>query len=336
MNTYHINLLEERPASGVRQVMGSVPCVATVGFFDGVHLGHQFVVSQLCRLAQANGLQTAVVTFDNHPRQVLDPTWQPQLLTPIDEKCEELSRLGIDHLFVMHFDSQTAQLPARDFMLQLQRKVGVRMLLTGYDNRFGRRSTVTQPDGTVREEGFDDYVGYGRQLGIQVVRSQSFEVSGIHVSSSVIRRLITAGEVYKAYKCLGHPYFLYGRVVEGHQIGRQLGYPTANVRLSSPSKLVPAQGVYGVRCKIDGSRELLPGMMNIGLRPTFHGTGRTIEVYLFDYKGNLYGQGLGIAVMFYHRSEQKFDTPEALVRQLQQDAADIKSTLQPVKTVKPC
>lgn len=323
------------------------PCVATVGFFDGVHRGHQFVISQMKELAAARGLRTTAVTFAQHPRQVLSaithtpsPTATvpdgspsglrpPQLLTTLDEKRQLLAETGIDSLVVLPFDHEMARLTARQFMQLLSQQVGAKVLLTGYDNRFGCRSTVILPDGSQREEGFADYVDYGRELGIEVIRSQAFDIDGVNISSSKVRNLLLAGDVETAARYLGRPYSFSGRVVEGRRIGRQLGFPTANIEPSDSDKLLPAGGVYGVMVRLDNSETPLPGMMNIGTCPTFDGTALTVEIHLFDYESNLYGRQLSADIMFRQRGEQKFETTDNLVQQLQQDAKAIHQHLTP-------
>ena len=308
------------------------PCVATVGFFDGVHRGHQYVVSQMKELARSEGLRTTAVTFGQHPRQVLDSTWHPQLLTTLDEKARLLEETGIDSLVVLPFDREMARLTARQFMQLLSQRIGAKVLLTGYDNRFGCRLQVRLPDGNQRDEGFADYVNYGQELGLQVVRSKAYEVNGVNVSSSKIRNLLTEGNVETATQYLGRPYTISGRVVEGRHVGRQLGFPTANIEPADPCKLLPAGGVYGVMVSVDGVGAPLPGMMNIGTCPTFDGTAQTIEVHIFDYEGNLYGRQMTAAILFRQRGEQKFQTASCLVNQLQTDAEAISNRLIPKTT----
>jgi len=311
------------------------PCVATVGFFDGVHRGHQYLVRQMKDLAASKGQQITVVTFAVHPRQVLDTSWQPQLLTTLREKELLLDGLGIDDMVVLEFDHAMSQLSAYEFMQLLSRRVGARVLFTGYDNRFGRRSN----------EGFDDYVRYGNELGMQVVKGEPFLLEGLGVSSSMIRAFLSDGEVEMAARCLGRPYMLSGRVVAGRQVGRQLGFPTANMECPPDAqKLIPAPGVYGVKVKLHGRPELLSGMMNIGVRPTFHADNempsggavaqqgsenikQTIETHIFDYDGNLYDQRIGVAFMFRQRSEQKFSSQTKLMAQLRKDAETIRERL---------
>ena len=301
--------------------VNTTACVATIGFFDGVHRGHRFLISQVCEQARAEGREAMVITFDRHPRQVLQDNYQPALLTTTDEKLQLLEETGIDTVAVLHFDRAMASLSARDFMEQvLIGRLNVRTLVTGYDNRFGRGRT----------ENCNDYVRYGQELGIRVVQSEAFMLGGEHVSSSLVRSALLRGDVAHATRCLGRPYVLTGRVVSGHQEGRKLGFPTANVDVSASACLVPANGVYAVKVGImaDGphaaSSATFEGMMNIGIRPTFSGHRQTLEVYLFNFNGDIYGRELSVAFIRHIREEQRFDSADMLAAQLRRDEAEIK------------
>lgn len=285
---------------------------ATVGYFDGVHRGHLFLVERLRQLAAERGWLSMVVTFDRHPRQVVSTGWQPRLLTTLAEKGRFLEGAGLDRLALLHFDESMARLSARQFMAVLRERLGVRVLLTGYDNRFGHN----------RLEGFDDYVAYGHELGIDVVQGDVLSVCGGAVSSSRVRRLLDHGEVREAAACLGRFYCVSGEVVHGEQIGRQMGFPTANLQLDDENKLVPRSGVYAVEVGIDGVEELHRGVMNIGMRPTFDGQRRTLEVYLLQYEGDLYGRKLTVGFVDRLRDELHFDSADALRVQMLQDVEE--------------
>lgn len=308
MKRIYLNRQEELPVS----------CVATIGFFDGVHLGHRYIISKVVEMARRKGLASTVVTFERHPREVLHSDWCPQLLTTIDEKAELLSQTDIDYLVVLQFDEAMASLSAQDFMHDiLQQRLGVKVLVTGYDNRFGHNRT----------EGFDDYVRYGREMGMAVVQGDPIEVSSIRVSSSKVRRLLAEGLVEQAAECLGRPYMLSGRVVCGEHIGREMGFPTANLQLADSGKLIPASGVYAVKVKLEGSTELYHGMMNIGSRPTFGGQHQTLETHIFHFDGNIYGQQMTVLFVSRLRSEQRFDSREALMSQLESDLHQAEAVL---------
>lgn len=286
------------------------PSIATIGFFDGVHLGHQFLIRQLIAQAQKNNLASMVITFDQHPRQVLQSDYQPQMLSTLDEKVEKLKQTGVDYIVIVHFDRALAQLSAYDFMQNvLERQLNVAQLVMGYDNRFGHN----------RAETFDDYVRYGKEIGICVSQNTALEVGEVNVSSSVVRRYIAAGEMEKATQCLGMPYSLTGKVVSGFQNGRKLGFPTANIDFHGLGKLLPALGVYAVKVYINTDETAYNGMLNIGIRPTFDGKDISMEVNIFNFSDNLYGQNLTIHFISYLRSEEKFDTLDALKAKMEED-----------------
>jgi len=291
---------------------------ATIGFFDGVHRGHQYLIHQLNEVASSYGLEPMVVTFANHPRQVVATDWQPLLLSTPEEKLRLLQQTGVRRLEVLTFDRQLASLSARQFMQQvLSERLGVRLLLIGYDNRFGHN----------REEGFDDYVRHGRELGIRVLQAQPLIEQGVGISSSLVRRQLAEGDVESAAHSLGRCYELSGKVVGGEHIGRVLGFPTANLQLSHPHKLVPSTGVYAVRVAVGDESSQWQAMMNIGTRPTFSGQKLTLEVHLFGFTGNLYGRQLTVRFVNRLRGERPFASPEALAAQLRQDALAAQSLL---------
>jgi riboflavin kinase/FMN adenylyltransferase len=286
--------------------------VATIGMFDGVHLGHQFVLRQTIDQARELGLQPLCITFDHSPRQ-------EQVLTPLDEKVRLIRQMGIDRVEVLAFTAELKSLTARQFMEQVLRdQMNVRVLLTGYDNRFGRN----------REEGFDDYVHYGRELGIEVrclppLDSTPSSLNAQNVSSSYIRQLLSEGQVAEAARCLGHPYSISGRVAHGEHIGTELGFPTANLVPSSLQQLIPAPGAYAVKVTLltpHPSLYTLSGMMNIGTRPTFDGHEQTLEVHILHFHEDLYGQALSVEFVKRLREERRFESMEALKEQLKQDA----------------
>ena len=285
--------------------MQEIGYVATIGMFDGVHCGHQFVLQHVVDEARQRGLQSMAITFDKSG---------PQTLTPLDQKRLLLTKTGIDRIEVLTFNDALKQMTAREFMQQeLRDRLGVKVLLTGYDNRFGHNRT----------EGFDDYVRYGQELGIEVLQlPQEGEIS-----SSIIRQLVAEGAISKANQLLGNPYTILGSVEHGEHIGTKLGYPTANLVLVDDCQLIPATGVYAVKIRMENSVEWKHGMMNIGMRPTFDGQSQTLEVNVFRLKENLYGQQLQVAFIKRLRGEQRFDNIEALKEQLRQDAIEAERIL---------
>lgn len=306
-------------------------CVATIGMFDGIHLGHRFVISHLCHVAHERGLLSCVVTFDRHPRQVVGRSSSGKLLTTLDERLLLLSKTGVDVCVVLPFTEAMAALTAREFMLHvLQEQLGVSVLLTGYDNRFGHRTEQNW------HEGFDDYVSYGHSIGMEVQAlppAATTGTAGRPASSSLIRQLLAEGDVAAANEQLGLPYFLTGTVVSGEHIGTDLGFPTANLTVA-PDKLVPAPGVYAVYVRLANSVEQKHGMMNIGHRPTFDGQETTLEVNIFRFGGNLYGQQLHVAFIDRIRAERRFDSPEELAHQLRTDAITAESLLLPTDSTR--
>lgn len=288
--------------------------VATIGFFDGVHRGHRFLIDRVIEEAQRSGMSSAVITFDRHPREVLQTDYLPDLLSTLDEKLLLLSKTHVDNTVVLHFDASLAALTAHDFMRDvLQGQLKVRKLIIGYDNRFGHN----------RSEGFDDYVRYGKELGIEVIRADAFLPDDVRVSSSVIRTCLREGRVEDANRLLGYDYTIESRIVSGYQNGRKMGFPTANLDVTRCQQLLPASGVYAVLVRLKDSVGWKRGMMNIGHRPTFNGTSTSMEVNLFNFSGDLYGQELLVSFISKIRDERKFDSIDALAEQLQHDKVQI-------------
>ena len=296
-------------------------CVAAIGFFDGVHRGHRFLIRQLTRYAVGHDLASLLVTFRTHPRQVMQAAYQPQLLTTYDEKCGQLATTGADYCLTLDFTTALAALSARRFMAEiLKEKLSVKVLVIGYDHRFGHD----------RSEGFAEYVEYGRELGMEVVRADAFAMSEVNVSSSMVRACLAEGEVGIAARCLTRPYEITGRVVHGFHVGHELGFPTANIQVEDSQKLIPKNGVYAVwvKGKIGGEEHVWGGMLNIGLRPTMeNGENRTIEVHLLDFAGDLYGCRLTLSFVRRLRDERKFRNKGELVHQLREDEAMVRMIL---------
>lgn len=295
------------------------PSVATIGFFDGVHLGHQFLINRLVEMAKQDGLESMVITFDRHPRQILQSDYQPKMLSTFDEKLEKLEQTATDHIVVLHFDKALSQLTSKQFMeTVLHKQLNVCKLMMGYDNRFGHNKTET----------FDDYVLFGKEIGIEVFQNTALSMGDFNVSSSVIRRFIEAGNMEEATRCLGIPYSLRGKVVGGYRNGRKLGYPTANINICETEKLLPAMGVYAVRVRIANNEKEYGGMLNIGTRPTFNGTDLSVEVHIFDFSDNLYDQTIQVRFISRVRSDRKFPTLDALAEQMQLDEQQIRTILE--------
>ena len=304
--------------------------VATIGMFDGVHLGHQFVLRHVVERAHTMGLQSLCITFDHSPHR-------EQILTPLDEKLRLIRQTGIDRIETLAFTPELKALTAKQFMTQvLRNQLGVSVLLTGYDNRFGHN----------REEGFDDYVRYGQELGIDVESlpplAQHPSPNTHHPSpitqhpspticSSYIRQLLQAGNVSEATACLGRHFTITGRVVHGEHIGTSLGYPTANLLPDDPRQLIPAAGVYAVLVSPNTHHPTpFKGMMNIGTRPTFGQHPQTLEVHLLHYQGDLYDQRLSVSFVSRIREERRFDNAETLKEQIKQDAIQAEQAIKKI------
>ena len=284
------------------------PSVATIGFFDGVHLGHRHLINQVKMAASLNGWCSSIITFPVHPRQVIQSDYQPSLLSSPEEKVELLATTGIDNCILLPFTKELSQLTAWEFMQLLYEQYQVRMLVIGYDHRFGHN----------RAETFEDYCRYGRELGIHIMQATAYTQEQDKVSSSAIRRALLSGEVSTATKYLGYSYFLQGTIVGGYQVGRKIGFPTANLRVDFSNKLIPSVGVYAVYVYVNGQK--YKGILNIGHRPTLNnGADLSIEVHILDFEGDIYHQPMRIEFIDFLRTEAKFQSTEELALQIQKD-----------------
>lgn len=286
----------------------------TIGFFDGVHLGHRYLVSELSEIAKKRNFASAVLTFRTHPRQVLHSDYIPSLLTTADEKIALLKETGVDYVVMTEFTREFSMLTAQNFMRLLHDNLNVRCLMIGYDHRFGHN----------RSEKFEDYVRFGKEIGIEVVQSSPLVIDGINVSSSVVRKTISEGDVAKAAKLLGREYSLAGQVVKGFQVGRTIGFPTANIAYDD-SRILPKDGVYAARVAVDS--HLYDAMLYIGSRPTVN-TGKTsVEAYLFDFSDDIYGKNVNVRFVDRIRDSIKFDSIEELKKQLGKDEIKAKQLM---------
>jgi len=289
---------------------------AAVGMFDGVHRGHVMLVDFLKRQAAAAGLQSLVITFTTHPQQVLRPDAPVPLIMSLERRLAALQDLQPDLLLPLDFTLPLSRLDALQFIQLLRDRYGVRLLVVGYNHRFGHN----------RSETFADYVRHGQQLGVQVIKAPEYLGQYAPVSSTIIRRLIAAGKVDDAMGCLGRPYTLSGTVVHGFHNGSRLGFPTANVGGIDPAVVLPHQGAYAVLATVNG--KVWQGMANIGHRPTLdNGDQVSIEVNLFDFKGDIYGAAIDIAFIRFLRLEFKMCGIEELRQQLTHDRQQAQSLL---------
>jgi riboflavin kinase/FMN adenylyltransferase len=284
--------------------------LATVGFFDGVHRGHRYLIDQMKAEAHRVGLKTAIITFPVHPRKVLQQNYQPKLLNSFEERLERLADTGIDYCYVIDFTREFAETVASDFIQQiLYRQLRVRELLIGYDHRFGKG----------RSDTCEQYTAYGRACGMVIRRAGQLPEADGHISSTAIRRLLAEGQVRKAMDALTYPYSLSGEVVHGNRLGRTIGFPTANLDLNDKDKIIPREGVYAAGV-VEVENRKYKGMAYIGNRPTIASAGeRRVEVHIFDFDRDIYGQQLRLEFTDYLRPDIRFDNLEQLKNQLIQD-----------------
>lgn len=309
MQTLFLNQLSEKPH----------PCTAAVGFFDGLHRGHSYLIEELKKEAARRKQCSMIVTFLEHPQKILRPEDPVAILTTFPEKLNLLQESGVDYCVVLEFTKEMAMLSARSFLQDiLARKLSVATLLVGHDHRFGCN----------REDGLDAYVIYGKEVGMELLGADCCCVSQeVETKSSSIRRLLQQGQLLEAQNLLGRPYSMMGEVIHGQKLGRRIGFPTANLQLDSADKLIPAPGVYAVRAYL--KNQIRWGMMNIGYRPTVDsGQSLSLEVNLFDFDQDIYGQYMRVELLQRVRSERKFDSLDALVAQLHKDRELIVAEIQ--------
>jgi len=284
--------------------------VAATGFFDGVHLGHQKVVTAVCDKAKELGLESQIVTFWPHPRSVLQQqAYDLRLLTSLQEKQKLFGDLGIEKVTVLEFTKKFSLLTTKEFIQEYLIKIcGVTHLVIGYDHKIGHNVGETQ----------EQMIHTCRECGLEVIRMDEFVKDGTIISSTKIRKLLEAGDVAGASNFLGRKYALKGVVVSGNHLGRTIGFPTANLKLYDPLKLVPGNGVYAVDVYLTGER--YRGICNIGTRPTVNaGNNISIETHILDFDEDIYGLDLQVEFVGRIRDEQKFSDLQALKAQLEKD-----------------
>jgi riboflavin kinase/FMN adenylyltransferase len=279
----------------------------TIGSFDGVHLGHVDVIQHVVAAAKAKGAQPALITFEPHPRSVLDPANSPQSITTLQEKLALVEAAGIEHAIVLRFDRELASLSPQEFIDRLAKTMEIRRLVIGYDFAFGRGRTGN--------------AGWLREHGHEVEVVPPFKIDGHDLHSSEVRRLITAGDVDQAKRLLGREYSMAGPVEAGDRVGRRLGFPTANIGVE-PNKLIPALGAYAGRAR--SAEGDFVAALSVGYRPTFGGTQLRVEAFLLDFEGDIYQQRIELRVVHYLHADIKFPSPDELVVQLKQDVADTR------------
>jgi riboflavin kinase/FMN adenylyltransferase len=297
------------------------PTVVTLGTFDGLHLGHQKIITDLVDEARKRGGESIVLTFDRHPAELLRPESVPYFLTSFEDKVSLMADYGIDHLLVLPFDQEESERSATDFVKEvLVGKLSVELLIVGHDVHFGNN----------REGNFAFLERVSKEMDFEVRKINPILLSkgdSEAISSTAIRRALRGGEVESAMQMLGRPYSISGEVVHGDQRGRAIGFPTANLVLSS-NRAWPADGVYaGIFTRADSSNHLCA--INVGRRPTFyeHADTSLLEAHLLDFDDDLYGELCGVAFLYFLRSEKRFDGIDSLVEQLQDDVLKTRSLL---------
>ena len=294
----------------------SIGSVVTVGSYDGVHKGHRKIIARMTAIARSRQLRSVVVTFEPHPRMVIKGAVSGPLglLTTLEEKIDLLARENIDLLCVIRFTPDFASRTSDEFIRNvLVRLLGAKTIIIGYDHAFGRD----------RSGGVKTLEDLGIELGFDVEVVEEVLIGNEHFSSTLIRRLLEAGKIEEANEFLGSPYMISGCVVDGEKRGREIGFPTVNLRLSDPDKLLPRSGVYLAQTQVDGT--LFNAMMNVGVRPTISSEGiKTVEAFILGYSGDLYGVNLRFKLLRFIREERKFSSLEELKNQLEKDKKTVE------------
>ncbi len=290
------------------------PIAITIGTFDGVHIGHRKILEKVINHAKNSNLKSAVLTFYPHPRMVLQKDANIKLLNTIDEKKAILEQMGLDILIIHPFTKEFSRLTATEFVRDLLvNKLKSKKIIIGYDHRFGRN----------RNANISDLIAFGNALNFEVDEIPAQEIDAVSVSSTKIRKALELGDIETANAFLGYDYMLTGIVQKGKELGRQLDFPTANIKIEEDYKLIPMNGSYVVKSSIQG--KIVYGMMNIGYNPTVNGTSKTIEVHFFDLNKDLYYQKIQVDILIRLRDEIKFNSLKALKDQL---AIDKKKSLE--------
>lgn len=304
------------PERTIRPALPHAGTVVTVGTFDGVHRGHWAVLHELAAEGQRRGLPTVLVTFDPHPLRIVRPADAPLLLSTPAEKVDALQHSPVDYVALLRFTPVLAGYSPRRFVEEiLIARLAMRHFVIGYDHGFGRG----------RSGDVDTLRAIGAELGFEVDVVEPVQEQGAPLSSSVIRRLLAAGDVAAAASALGRPYAMTGTVVRGEGVGRRLGFPTANLQLDHEDKLLPREGIYAVRAELHGRR--LDGVLHLGPRPTFPGLAPSIELHLFDFQGDLYGERVHVEFAGRIRDVNRFASTEALVAAMVEDCVAARAVL---------
>ena len=292
----------------INDFVSSKKTILTLGTFDGVHIGHRKILEKLTQNVENGKYESLVLTFFPHPRMVLQGQSEVKLLTTIAEKIELLEKSGIENLVIHPFDEDFSKLTASEFVKKvLVDQLHIQKIIIGHDHRFGRNRTAN----------IDDLIAFGKEYGFEVEQISAQEIEAVSVSSTKIRKELKEGNVTLANEYLGYDYFLTGTITKGKQLGRTIGFPTANIKVLEEYKLIPKNGVYIVKSCID--QKTVFGMMNIGLNPTIPSEKLSIEIHYFNFDADLYDRKIVVSILKYIRPEQKFDSVDLLKAQLEKD-----------------
>jgi riboflavin kinase/FMN adenylyltransferase len=295
--------------------------VLTLGTFDGIHLGHQQIIKRVIECSEENKLRNLIITFHPHPRKVINPEMQLKLLTTNEEQINILEKLGVQNLFIINFTKEFSQLTPDEFIKNyLVDKIGLSRIVIGYDHHFGKG----------RGGDVEFLLAAGKKYDFEILQIQPFIIDDEPVSSTKIRAALETGDISKVNKMLGRYYSFSGVVVEGDKRGRELGYPTANIKLSDEDKMLPQIGIYAVLVEIDGIE--YKALLSIGKRPTFYNDGKVIpEVYIYNFNDDIYGKEIKVNLIQKLRGEEKFNSAEELIRQMNIDKENGLKVLNQIK-----
>lgn len=306
--------------NSIQEFSSKKPSVLTIGTFDGFHIGHQKIVTRLIQVANEKKLNSLILTFFPHPRMVLQKDSEIKLIHTITERSNELANTGLDNLIIHPFSKDFSRLTATEFVRDiLVNQLNIKHIIIGYDHRFGRNRTAN----------INDLKDFGELYGFTVEEISAQDCNDVTVSSTKIRNALLDGEIEKANQYLGSPFQLNGIVSRGKGIGRTINYPTANIVINENYKLIPKNGVYIAKANVNNQSFF--GMMNIGTNPTVNGTQQSIEIHLFNFNNDIYGEEISVSILKHIRDEQKFDSIEQLQSQLQIDQQEAEAFIKNVE-----